>query len=255
MGRSNRPTQIERARQWIKKGAVTRDDSDDELAADDQPWEWIYADQYAQRLKADQQDVEDGKSSRKRKASAISSSGDIVGARIGRFECRLGDAVLLKAEGGNDAWVGVICDFFYDEDEDEKMANFMWFSNPREIRNKGKKMPDVLDNELYITPSWDDNPLSTINGNAIVLSPKEFAKKYPKGTVPRSSKDYGKVFVCRRGCNTKTATYTDEFVWEDIYGGEGDLPNLIKLIQSQTKATRKKSGPAKKSDAALDANV
>jgi len=252
MGRSNRPTQIERARQWIKRGAVTADDSDDELGIDDQPWEWIYADQDARRLKVSNQDVEDEKNSRKRKASAISSSGDIVGARIGKFECRLGDTVLLKAEGGNDAWVGVICDLFDGEDDGQKMANFMWFSDPREIRNKGKKMADVLDIELYITPSWDDNPLTTINGNAIVLSPKEFAKRYPKGTVPRSSKDFGKVFVCRRGCNTRTATYTDEFVWEDIYGGEGDLPNLIKLIQSQTKATRKKSGLTKKFDAALD---
>ena len=252
MGRSNRPTQIERARQWIKRGAVTADDSEDELGIDDQPWEWIYADQDIRRVKVSNQDVEDGKNSRKRKASAISSSGDIVGARIGKFECRLGDTVLLKAEGGNDAWVGVICDLFNGEDEGQKMANFMWFSNPREIRNKGKKMADVLDNELYITPSWDDNPLTTINGNAIVLSLKEFAKRYPKGTVPRSSKDFGKVFVCRRGCNTRTATYTDEFIWEDIYGGEGDLPNLIKLIQSQTKETRKKSGPTKKFDAALD---
>jgi len=45
------------------------------------------------------------------------------------------------------ALVGVICDLFDDEDEGQKMANFMWFSNPREIRNNGKKMA-VLDNEL-----------------------------------------------------------------------------------------------------------
>jgi origin recognition complex subunit 1 len=64
---------------------------------------------------------------------------------MGNFECRLGDAVLLKAEGGNEAWVGIICDFFEDEEEDAKMANFMWFSTPREIRNKAKKRMDALD--------------------------------------------------------------------------------------------------------------
>ena len=92
--------------------------------------------------------------------------------------------------------------------------------------------------------------MSTINGTATIVSPKEFAKRYPKGTVPRSSKDWGKIFVCRRGCNTRTSTYTEEFVWEDIYGSEADLPRLIELIQSQTKATRKRQ--AKKADTALE---
>src|ERR1700753_2206920 len=50
----------------------------------------------------------------------------------------------------------------------------------------------------------------------------------------------GKVFVCRMGCNTRTATYTNEFVWEDIYQGEKNLGDLIYLVQSQTKATRKR---------------
>jgi len=52
--------------------------------------------------------------------------------------------VLLKAEN-NEAWVGIICAFFDDEEQDEKMANFMWFSTPREIRNKMKRRSDALD--------------------------------------------------------------------------------------------------------------
>jgi len=146
MAPKNRPTTIERARQRLKGGGVVRDDSDDELGIEDFPWEWILADQdAAARRQSENQEAGNNKASRKRKASAISSSGDIVGARMGKFECRLGDTVLLKAESGNEAWVGIICDFFEDEEEDAKMANFMWFSTPREIRNQAKKRSDAMD--------------------------------------------------------------------------------------------------------------
>jgi origin recognition complex subunit 1 len=56
----------------------------------------------------------------------------------------------------------------------------------------------------------------------------------------------GKIFICRMGCNTRTTTYTNEFVWEDVYKGEENLGDLIHLVQSQTKATRKRqAGEAK----------
>ena len=62
---------------------------------------------------------------------------------MGSFECRLGDCVLLKADGPNEAWVGIIYDFLdEDGDEGEKAANFMWFSTEKEIRNKEKKRTD-----------------------------------------------------------------------------------------------------------------
>jgi len=62
---------------------------------------------------------------------------------MGSFECRVGDCVLLKAEGNNEAWVGLICEFMEDEDEG-KVANFMWFSTEKEIRNKEKKRTDFM---------------------------------------------------------------------------------------------------------------
>ena len=61
---------------------------------------------------------------------------------MGSFECRIGECVLLKAEGTHEAWIGLICDF--EENEDGMMANFMWFSTEREIRNKQKKRTDAL---------------------------------------------------------------------------------------------------------------
>ena len=44
--------------------------------------------------------------------------------------------------------------------------------------------------------------------------------------------------MCRRGCNTRTATYTDEFAWEEMYQGEQDLLKVIDLVEKGTKANR-----------------
>ena len=212
-------SKAERAKQYLREGGVAREDSDDELGLEDFPWEWIFSEETQQKKR-------DGP--------------EIIGARMGNFQCMVGDCVLLKAEGNGEAWIGLICDFEEDEEEEEKMANFMWFSTEREIRNKQKKRTDALPNEVYITPSWDLNPLVSINGKATIVSQQAFQSKYPTGKVPRSSKDYGKIFICRRGCNTRTSTYTDEFVWEDLYQGADNIPPLIERVQGQTKATRKR---------------
>lgn len=218
-------TKAERARHYLTEGGVAREDSDDELGLEDYPWEWVYSEETP------------------RKAG---DEPEIIGARMGDFQCMVGDCVLLKAEGNGEAWIGLICHFEEDEEDDEKVANFMWFSTEREIRNKQKKRMDFLPNEVYITPSWDLNPLSSINGRATVVSPETFKSKYPSGRVPRSSKDHGKIFVCRRGCNTRTATYTDEFIWDEMYQSAEDILDLIERVQSQTKATRK---PLRSNDA------
>ena len=139
-----------RSRQYLTKG-IAREDSDDELGLEDHPWEWIYA-----------KTNETSSSQKKRNVSP-----EITGARMGDFESYIGDCVLLKAEGNNEAWVGLICDFAQEDEatEDESgggsdsedsedspgkgmVANFMWFSTEREIRNEKKRRTDVLPNEL-----------------------------------------------------------------------------------------------------------
>jgi origin recognition complex subunit 1 len=70
--------------------------------------------------------------------------------------------------------------------------------------------------------------------------------------VKKSSKDYGKIFVCRRGCNTRTTTYTPEFKWTDVYKGADDIDALVALVESQTKATRRGGGRPKKSQQDAD---
>jgi origin recognition complex subunit 1 len=131
-------SRAEKARQFLANGAVLREDSDDELGYEDHPWEWIYDTPTA----GDAQPPETS-TPRKRKAAGTSTAQRIVGARMGSFKCKVGDAVLLKAEG-NQAWVGIICELFEDVDENQKMAKFLWFSSEKEIRNQNKKRTDFL---------------------------------------------------------------------------------------------------------------
>jgi origin recognition complex subunit 1 len=70
------------------------------------------------------------------------------------------------------------------------------------------------------------------------MSLEAFLSKYPSGKIPRQSADYGKTFVCRRGCGTRTATYTEEFIWEEMYSGVQDMFKLIDFVEKNTKATR-----------------
>ena len=111
---------------------VTREDSDDELGTDDLPWEWIHEDQPSAR--------EDGTPGERKRRKVTGNK--IVGARLGTFECRVGDTVMLKADGSNEAWVAIICDFIEDNGEGEKAANFMWFCSEKEIRDRVQKRKD-----------------------------------------------------------------------------------------------------------------
>ena len=80
----------------------------------------------------------------------------------------------------------------------------------------------------------------SINGSAKVMSLATFNAQYRSGALSVKSKDRGKVFVCRRGCNTRTATYTEEFIWENVYKGVKDIDSLIERVRAQTKLTRRR---------------
>ncbi|KAM0723283.1 hypothetical protein Q7P37_001484 [Cladosporium fusiforme] len=230
-------TNAEKARHYLSGGSVLREDSDDELGLEDHPWEFIYASNNEPPA-AEETDKDGAKS--------------VIGARMGDFECYIGDTVLLKAPAGNEAWVAIIYDLSEGELEDDdgemtmqKKATMMWFSSEKEIRGKNKRT-DFLPNELYITANFDENPLTTINGKAKVLSQEKFESLFPSGKVPKNSKDFGKVFTCRRGANIKTATYTEEFKWEDAFKSRReDMDTLSELVESQTVKTRRRK-PTKK---------
>jgi origin recognition complex subunit 1 len=93
---------------------------------------------------------------------------------------------------------------------------------------------------MYITPGTDVNSLASINGPATIMSEQVFNKKYPTGKIPRKSKDFGKTFICRRGCNTQNATYTEEFIWEDLQRKTDDVNELVNWIESGTQSTKKR---------------
>lgn len=112
--------------------------SEDELGADQDDWQWIYEEGASTS--------DPSSTSKKRKASeafGAASRPRIVAARKGPLLLRLGDAVSLKA-ARNEQWVALITEFLPDEMEEEKAAKFMWFTSPKEIRNKAKRRNDAM---------------------------------------------------------------------------------------------------------------
>jgi len=119
-------TRTQKALELLKTGGVLREDSDDELGTEDLPWDWIYG------------------------QDSNGSSKSVVGAKMGSFECAIGDTVLLKA-AGNEAWVALVVGFSEGETEDDdggtiwsKQASFLWFSSQKEIKNSARKRHDCL---------------------------------------------------------------------------------------------------------------
>lgn len=82
--------------------------------------------------------------------------------------------------------------------------------------------------------------MDTIEDKADIVSKTEFYARYPNGKIARSSPNYGKIFICRRGANTRTATYTTEFLWEQVYTSASDLEAIRSRVENETKATRKR---------------
>lgn len=164
-------SKVERAKRYLSGVGIERNDSDDELGTEDLPWEWIYSEEYKRQKEAEAAEEEEAlidllnteaastpsaRASRKRKVATRSQnpvSPQIIGARMGNFECKVGDTVLLKADGTNEAWVGLICDFVEEDVDGDMAANFMWFATEKEIRNKSKKRTDFL----QVSEDWHED--------------------------------------------------------------------------------------------------
>lgn len=168
------PSRVKRARRLLAGAGISRDDSDDELGYEDYPWEWIYEGNDranvpngdAKKRPSQHRSTTDGSAAVSpgremlnggKGDAPITSTGQggrIIGAKMGGFQCRLGDCVLLKAEATNEAWVGLICEFEVREEDEEKMANIMWFSTEKEIKNKQKKRTDYMPVSISTASSW-----------------------------------------------------------------------------------------------------
>ncbi|KAK5939218.1 Origin recognition complex, subunit 1 [Knufia obscura] len=236
---------MSRSKKWSTKGGLAREDSDDELGYEDLPWEWIYAEGTSQAL-------HDGDTpSRKRKASAMlggDSKKAIAGARMGSFTVKIGDAVLLKSPEQGKDWAGLICGFSdTDEDDEEEMcAHIQWFCAPDELLSatgrKSRSMPEFLPNETYITADFNMNPLTAINGRAIVMSKADFLNTYPEGEMPKSktaAAKFAKTIMCRRAVKQRNMAFSEEINWDDVYKGADSLLDLLDWVQEQTKRKQK----------------
>lgn len=248
-GSEKRRNARKRAQQWVTKGALVHENSDDELGDEDHPWDWIYATEEAEVKEEPEPSRASPEKSRRRRSSRPAKKGPaIVGARMGSFECRLGEVVLLKSPEHGKDWVGIITEFLEEEDEDEeegviKSVNIMWFASPDEFMStRNKRRTDALPNEQYLTPDFNVNPLTSINGKATVMSKDAFYAKYPNGAPPKDKTqlaEFSKCIVCRRGVNQVQGRYTDEFNWEQVYG-DRNIHQLISMVKDGLKAARKR---------------
>ncbi|KAL2858330.1 putative origin recognition complex subunit Orc1 [Aspergillus pseudodeflectus] len=245
---SSKRDALKRAEQWMTKGGIIRDDSDDELGQEDHPWEWIYEAESGGNGKLETIPEEPEKTPKSaRRRSSRQTRQRIVGARMGTFVCKIGEVILLKSPEPGKDWVGIITEFLEEEDEEDqeiiKCANIMWFASPDEfISTRNKRRADALPNEQYLTTDFNVNPLTSINGKAQVMSKDAFFSRYPDGAPPKSKQElaeYNKCIVCRRGVNQVQGRYTEEFVWEDVYSPE-QLHELIDLVKDGLKAAKKR---------------
>ncbi|SPN97833.1 related to origin recognition protein Orc1p [Cephalotrichum gorgonifer] len=213
-------------------------------ASEGEQWRWLYSDDVPtndERPRSTPRPLRKGRQ----------ASRTIIGACAGSESYYRGDCVLLRAEGSNQCWVAIIQSFTTDEDG-MKAAEFVWFSNEKEVMNKAKKRTDALPNEIYISTSADVNSLDTIDGKARVVSLDRFLALHPTAKIPRRSEDAGKLFVCRRGLDMRTTAYTDEFTWEDRYSGFDDLAPLIEFVTSSTSTARRKTSASAKARSKVD---
>ncbi|KAH1957178.1 hypothetical protein KXV69_004708 [Aspergillus fumigatus] len=249
---SRRRSARQRAQLWMTKGGLVRDDSDDELGDEDLPWHWIYdteEEDTENKETTSATDEAETKSARRRAARpSVKRRRNIIGARMGSFECRLGQVVLLKSPEPGKDWVGIITEFLEEDDEEAedgvvKSANIMWFASPDEFMStKNKRRADALPNEQYLTADFNVNPLTSINGKATVMSKDVFFAKYPNGTPPKGKEElaeFNKCIICRRGVNQLQGRYTDEFIWEDVYR-EDKIHDLITMVKDGLRAAKKR---------------
>lgn len=103
-------------------------------------WQWLYAPEGA--TSAEEKCTSNPRKRKASEAFTSESSRSITGVHKGDEQYAIGDAVRLKAPR-NEQWVALIVGF-QEDDDDEKQASFMWFTSPKEIRNKAKRRNDAL---------------------------------------------------------------------------------------------------------------
>ncbi|KAH8598775.1 P-loop containing nucleoside triphosphate hydrolase protein [Bisporella sp. PMI_857] len=225
-----REDKAQRARRLL----AGREDSESELEDEEEPWEWVYESNTDGngRIEDNEEERDTAKAvTPSRKGRPRFREKRIIGARTGKFVCKIGDPVVLRPDR-NEIWAGIIAGFREDGEEDDMEVKIMWFQSETDIRNALKKRKDFLPNERYASLHFNYCPLGSVNGKALILSAEAYNARFPTGKIPKKSKDYDKTFICRRGVEARSARYTEEFIWDEIYkGGEEGLAELRKIIE------------------------
>jgi hypothetical protein len=115
----------------ILDAALEESDQEDE---EESHWEWIY-----------ETTLSNGKITTTKDRSK-SQDGERIGfrKRDDGFEYRIGDCVMLTAPGNSSDWVGMIKGFTGKDSDGDELAEFVWFSDEKEIHHKTKKRNDFL---------------------------------------------------------------------------------------------------------------
>lgn len=109
----------------------------DHSESTEEEWHWLYSDGPSTN------EARSRSTPRSLRENIRQPKRTVVGARVGSASYYRGDCVLLRAEGSSQCWVAIIQDFTID-DEGRKAAEFVWFSNEKEVVNKAKKRMDSL---------------------------------------------------------------------------------------------------------------
>jgi len=108
----------QRARRLLAGSTHRQEYSEDDLDDEDEPWEWIYD---AEDI---QEEDRDEAVTPSRKGRPRFREKRIIGAKTGKFRCKIGDCVVLKPDR-NEVWAGIICGFREDGEEDDMEAKIM----------------------------------------------------------------------------------------------------------------------------------
>jgi len=108
----------QRARRLLAGSTHPKDDSEDDLDDEDESWEWVYE----AEINLDHEENEAATPSRKNRPRFQEKR--IIGAKTGKFQCKIGDCVVLRPDR-NEVWAGIICGFREDGEEDDMEAKIM----------------------------------------------------------------------------------------------------------------------------------
>jgi origin recognition complex subunit 1 len=91
----------------------------------------------------------------------------------------------------------------------------------------------------------DESPIESIKAKANIVTERDFKSRFPTKNIPRKDKEeFNRTFLCRRGCDTGSTTYTEEFNWNDLdHNSAEHVENLLEKLKSETVSRKRGRQP------------